>query len=228
VSALAPQAPARPRVPRAEPAGAADARSAPPLRLAPPVTSSRRGLFAGSLFVLLASGLTALLLLHTWAAQDGFTVAKLQHSQARLQATEASLQGVEQRLESPAHLANAARALGMQPIANPRFVTLHSGRVVVRGTAVAVPPVSAGAAGSAATAGATASSASKPSHASRTTRSAHQSGVRSSTHAARVQRRTRVHRDRAGGRNPATRQASPGTDRSGRSAHRHRPATSSR
>lgn len=226
MSALAPQAPARPRIPRADPQGARSGRTAPPLQLVPPASRSRRGLFVVSLFVLLASGLTALLLLHTWAAQDGFTVAKLQHRHAQLQATAASLQSVEQRLESPAHLAAAARSLGMRPIADPRFVTLHSGRVVVRGTAVPVPPVSTGTGTTAGSAGATGSTASKA--ARKVTTSARRAHSRPSAHAGRVNHSARS-RHEPSTRTPAARKAKSGAGGSSRSGHpRHRRATSSR
>jgi hypothetical protein len=146
MSAIAPQAPprVRPAAP-GQPAGRATA-ARPTLHLAPPPREQHRAVFVTVLVLLLGGALTALLLLHTWAAQDGFVVSKLQQQQAQLAATRTALVEREQRLEAPERLIRAARALGMQPMAAPRFVTLPSGRVVARG-AVAPPPPSPSAPG---------------------------------------------------------------------------------
>lgn len=148
MSAVAPQAPPRPRTSRpASPAAPSERATGARLRLAPAPASRHRGLFVVGVVSILAAGLTALLLLHTWAAQDGFTLAKLKRQQASLEATRTALLGTQQQLDSPGHLATAARALGMQPMSDPHFVTLRNGRVVARGTAAPPPAPTATSAG---------------------------------------------------------------------------------
>lgn len=135
MTAVAPQAAAR----RAAGATAPQARpgtARPLLQLAPPAPRGHRGLFVTGVVAILVTGLTVLLLLHTWAAQDGFTLSALEHQQAQLAATKTSLVGQEQQLEAPARLSAAAKALGMQPMTSPRFVRLRSGRVIARGSAL--------------------------------------------------------------------------------------------
>ncbi len=194
-----PAAPARPTPrqpgassPRARPGPVAPVSSRGRAQAADAAHRSRRPAFVLCVAGLLATGLTALLLLHTWAAEDGFHLAALQHRNAELSTTAQSLAAHNQRLESPARLRAAASALGMRPAGNPRFVQTH-GQLVAKATAVPPPVVSATptTARSAAT-GAhsrTASSSATPATASpgarRTSAGTHTSGRRTVQHPAR-------------------------------------------
>lgn len=131
----------RPAVGR--PAGGVPRQSTAPVGRPGSVAAARRGraVFALWLAAVLAVGLAALLLLHTWAAQDGFHLAALQQQQASLTTTQQDLAASDQRLESPARLREAAVALGMRPTGTPRFIRLGGGRVAARAQAVAPPPV---------------------------------------------------------------------------------------
>lgn len=80
-----------------------------------------------------------MLLLHTLAAQDGFSLAKLQAEQGTLATLHQELAGVDQRLGSPARLQAAASQLGMVPATDPAFVRLRDGRVI--GHPAPPPPV---------------------------------------------------------------------------------------
>jgi hypothetical protein len=93
-----------------------------------------------TLLAVLGGGLAGLLLLHTWAAQDGFRLASLQQQQARLATRIQALTARDQRLESPDRLQAAATALGMRPTGDPRFVRLSSGKLVGKAVAVPAPP----------------------------------------------------------------------------------------
>lgn len=94
-------------------------RSAPPL--APYVTV---------LLLLLGGGLLGLLLLNTVVAQDAFTLYDLQRSTVGLQEKEQVLQQEVDRLQSPAHLAETARGLGMVPAPSPAFLRLPDGALL--------------------------------------------------------------------------------------------------
>jgi len=127
--------------------------AAAPVRTDPPRTPGRAqapaaaGAPAGHLVAftvavvaVLAAGLTLLLLLHTWAAQDGFRLARLQQQQGRLATQLQTLQGADQQLAAPRHLQAAASQLGMRPAADPTIVRLHDGRLAAREVAVPLPP----------------------------------------------------------------------------------------
>jgi hypothetical protein len=114
--------------------------SRPPLRLveAPPSPQSRVA-FVVLVGGILGSGLVVLLLLHTLAAQDGFTLHRLQRQTAALADTEQGLALANQQAAAPGALARRARALGMVPTGELKIVRRRDGRVVGIGTAAYVP-----------------------------------------------------------------------------------------
>jgi hypothetical protein len=88
---------------------------------------------------ILGSGLVALLLLHTLAAQDAFTLHHLQHESATLADSEQQLGVAEQQAQAPSAVAARARALGMVPAGALRIVHRRDGRVVAVSIGVARP-----------------------------------------------------------------------------------------
>lgn len=112
----------------------------PALRLIPGRAAiAGRVPFAILVGTILGSGLIALLLLHTMAAQDAFRLHDLQRQAAALHDTQQQLAVSTQQLESPATLAARARQLGMVPTGSISFVRLRSGRLV--GVAKAAAPL---------------------------------------------------------------------------------------
>jgi len=87
----------------------------------------------------LAIGLVALLMLHTLAAQDAFTVHKLQHQSAGLADEEQALTIANEQAQAPTSLALRATGLGMVPAATLTVTRLH-GRPVVLLSAPKPPP----------------------------------------------------------------------------------------
>jgi len=118
---------------------AAPATDRPSLRVvaARPLARLPRLPFALLVGAVLSTGLVALLLLHTMAAQDAFRLHDLQRQAATLQDTEQQLSAAGQQLSAPGTLAARARALGMVPTSGVSFVRLRNGRVV--GVAHATP-----------------------------------------------------------------------------------------
>ena len=113
----------------------------PALRLIPGRASiAGRVPFAILVGAILGSGLIALLLLHTMAAQDAFRLHDLQRQAADLRDTQQELAVSTQQLESPATLAAKARQLGMVPTGSISFVRLRSGRLVGVAKAAPLPP----------------------------------------------------------------------------------------
>jgi hypothetical protein len=92
---------------------------------------------------ILATGLVALLLLHTLAAQDAFRLQDLQRQHAELADVEQELALAEQQRQAPSALAARARALGMVPTGSIAFVRpgKHGKIVGVVHPAVAPAPV---------------------------------------------------------------------------------------
>jgi len=139
-------APARPgartaaRVaPQPSPQSQPQSRPSTALRLvAVPRAAAARLPFALLVAAILGSGLVALLMLHTFAAQDGFTLHKLQKQSAGLADLEQQLTVANQQAQAPSSLAARARALGMVPTGDLRIVRKRDGRVVAVATAVAV------------------------------------------------------------------------------------------
>ena len=142
----------------------------PALRLvAAPRAAAARLPFALLVAGILGSGLVALLMLHTLAAQDGFTLHKLQKQSAGLADLEQQLTVANQQAQAPSSLAARARAIGMVPTGDLRIIRRHDGRVVAVATAMvlarpaAAPTAAASPAPSAsASAGAGPKASSKP------------------------------------------------------------------
>lgn len=142
MSALAPArtrasavAPARSR------AGTPQARSTPArprLRLVVTAPVAARVPFAVLVGVILTGGLVALLMLHTLAAQDAFTLHSLQRQAAALDDTEQELAVADQQAAAPSALAAHAKALGMVPTGALKITRRPNGQVVA--VARAVPP----------------------------------------------------------------------------------------
>jgi hypothetical protein len=86
-------------------------------------------LFALVLGGVLAAGLVGLLMLHTLAAQDAFTVHALARQVATLGEQEQQLSLTDQQLGSPLALAADAHRLGMLPTGKLTFIH-RAGRVV--------------------------------------------------------------------------------------------------
>lgn len=108
-----------------------------------PLTVSRLpfAIFIGGILV---SGLVALLLLHTMAAQDAFRLASLQKQSAALDDTEQQLAVANQQQAAPAALGARARALGMVPTGSIAYVELHHhGKIVGVVQAAPSPPPAA-------------------------------------------------------------------------------------
>jgi len=142
-------APARPAVrpqPRTQPRSQprpqprpARSQPRPALRLvAAPRAAAARLPFALLVAGILGSGLVALLMLHTLAAQDGFTLHKLQRQSAGLAYLEQQLTVANQQAQAPSSLAARARALGMVPTGDLRVIRRRDGRVVGVATAMVI------------------------------------------------------------------------------------------
>src|SRR3954465_2531693 len=109
----------------------------PALRLvAAPRAAAARLPFALLVAGILGSGLVALLMLHTLAAQDGFTLHKLQRQSAALSDLEQQLTVANQQAQAPSSLATRARALGMVPTGDLHVLRRRDGRVVAVATAL--------------------------------------------------------------------------------------------
>src|SRR5262249_42200423 len=116
MSAIAPvrALPLPPRTAAARPAHAPAAASRPRLVVVPNATAGRVP-FVLAVAAVLAVGLVALLLLHTLAAQDAFTVHKLQRQTAALADQEQALTIANEQAQAPSGLAMRASALGLVP-----------------------------------------------------------------------------------------------------------------
>jgi len=130
-------APRRTHAPGHAPGSRSPAR--PALRLvAVPRAAAARLPFALLVAAILGSGLVALLMLHTLAAQDGFTLHKLQRQSAGLADLEQQLTVANQQAQAPSTLAARARAIGMVPTGDLHVVRRRDGRVVAVASAVVV------------------------------------------------------------------------------------------
>ena len=132
----APSAPSAPAYERWTEAGRAGLR----LVATRPLTIGRLP-FALLVGGILATGLVALLLLHTLAAQDAFRLQAMQRQQAALSDVEQELALAQQQAEAPATLAARARALGMVPTGSIAFVKARKHGKVVGVVRPAVAPV---------------------------------------------------------------------------------------
>src|SRR5437764_12465731 len=97
---------------------------------------------------LLGGALISLLLLNTVLAKDAFTLSELQQSNKLLAQQKQALQEDVAREESPANLAQRAKALGMVEPTRPAFVDARNGKVI-GGSVRPVPHAAAAAAGAA-------------------------------------------------------------------------------
>ena len=132
-------APARTSAPLRGHAPGSRSQARPALRLvAVPRAAAARLPFALLVAAVLGSGLVALLMLHTLAAQDGFTLHKLQRQSAGLADLEQQLTVANQQAQAPSTLAARARAIGMVPTGDLHVVRRRDGRVVAVATAVVV------------------------------------------------------------------------------------------
>src|SRR5581483_1228137 len=95
---------------------------------------------------LLGGALISLLLLNTVLAKDAFTLSELQQSNKLLAQQKQALQEDVAREESPANLAQRAKALGMIEPTRPAFVDAKNGKVI-GGSVRPVPHAAAAAAG---------------------------------------------------------------------------------
>ena len=139
MSALAPVRVRPATVPRQKAQPRTHAR--PGLRLvAVPRAAAARLPFAILVSAILGGGLVVLLMLHTLAAQDAFTLHHLQRQSATLADTEQQLTVLDQQAQAPSALAARARALGMVPATALRIVHRRDGRIVAVSIGVAAPP----------------------------------------------------------------------------------------
>jgi len=111
-------APARPARPAARPVER-------PKLVAVPAPTAGRVPFVLAVAGVLAIGLVALLLLHTLAAQDAFTVHKLTRQSAALADQEQALAIANEQAQAPSDLALRASGLGMVPATSLTVTRLH-------------------------------------------------------------------------------------------------------
>jgi len=139
MSAIAPlralPLPARPARPAERPARATER---PKLVVVPAPTAGRVP-FVLAVAGVLAIGLVALLLLHTLAAQDAFTVHKLTRQSAALADQEQALAIANEQAQAPSNLALRASGLGMVPATSLTVTRLH-GRPAALLSAPKPPP----------------------------------------------------------------------------------------
>jgi hypothetical protein len=108
--------------------------------VAPNRSTAGRLPFALLIGAVLVTGLLTLLMLHTLAAQDGFTVTKLQDRQKALIDQEQSLEQTVQSDSSPASLRARATALGMVPSVVNSYHRMRDGRAIGLETPVIPAP----------------------------------------------------------------------------------------
>jgi cell division protein FtsB len=109
------------------------------LRLVRPVRSrARKAPFVVVVLAVLGAGLVGLILMSTVLQAQSFEAARLDRKAASLETQQQSIAREVDRLQSPAHVAARAVAIGMVPNANPAFLRLSDGRVL--GKPVAAEP----------------------------------------------------------------------------------------
>jgi hypothetical protein len=91
----------------------------------------------------LAVGLVALLLLHTLAAQDAFTVHKLTRQSAALADQEQALTIANEQAQAPSSLALRANGLGMVPATSLTVTRLHGRPAALLSAPLPPPPAPA-------------------------------------------------------------------------------------
>jgi hypothetical protein len=136
-------APPRAGAARATPSRSTSSRPAPTrasLAVVPRSATAGRLPFVVAVGAVLAAGLVSLLLLHTLAAQDAFTLHALARSSATLADQEQALALANQQAQAPTRLAEQARTLGMVPATSIAVTRLHGRPVaVLRAPNVVVP-----------------------------------------------------------------------------------------
>lgn len=137
MSAVAPLR-ALPLPPRATAPAAARPAQRPKLVVVPAPTAGRVP-FVLAVAGVLALGLVALLLLHTLAAQDAFTVHKLTRQSAALADQVQALTIANEQAQAPSDLALRASGLGMVPATSLTLTRLH-GRPAALLSAPKPPP----------------------------------------------------------------------------------------
>ena len=111
----------------------------------------------------LAVGLVTLLMLHTLAAQDAFTVHKLARQSAALADQEQALTVANEQAQAPTSLAAQANALGMVPATSLTVSRLHGRPVALLSAPKPPPPAPTPTPSATPTAKATAKAKAKPS-----------------------------------------------------------------
>ena len=146
MSAIAPaRQPARTQTQRSQPRPQPARPSRPTLRVVTAPRGARSAAaptplpFALVVAGVLGAGLIALLMLHTLAAQDAFTLHKLQRQTATLADAEQQLTLANQQAQAPSALAARAKALGMVPTGSLHIVRRRDGRIVAIASAVPAP-----------------------------------------------------------------------------------------
>ena len=105
-----------------------------------PAPTAGRVPFVIAVAGVLAVGLFALLLLHTLAAQDAFTVHKLQRQSAELSDQEQALAIGNEQARAPSNLAARAAGLGMIPATSLTVTRLHGRPAALLYAPVPPPP----------------------------------------------------------------------------------------
>ena len=150
MSAIAParapsRAPSRAASPAQSRAASKPRTDRPALRVVTAPTPAGPGPLPFALVVagVLGVGLVVLLMLHTLAAQDAFTLHKLQRQTAALGDVEQQLTVANQQAQAPSALAARAKALGMVPTGSLHIIRRKDGRIVAVASALPAPPPAA-------------------------------------------------------------------------------------
>jgi hypothetical protein len=129
-AALAPRLWDEPRARRLDGGGEQD-RSAPRLRVAPPVpVSAPRAPFVALILVLVVGGVLGILLVNTKINENAFRLDRLQKQQAALDLQQQQLQKQIAEHEAPGNLAAKARRFGLVESGPPAFIRLPDGKVI--------------------------------------------------------------------------------------------------
>ncbi|AWB91985.1 hypothetical protein [Aeromicrobium chenweiae] len=101
------------------------------LRLVRPMRSrAKRAPFVVVVLTILSLGLVGLIIMSTILQAQSFESARLQREATTLHTQKQALSRDVDRLQSPAHVAREAVAIGMVPNANPAFLRLADGKVL--------------------------------------------------------------------------------------------------
>jgi hypothetical protein len=112
-------------------AGETRPRSAPRLRVAPPLpVAVPRTPFILLILLIVVAGVLGILVLNTKINENAFRLHDLQQSQINLDQHEQQLKQQIANYEAPGNLAAAACRLGMVPAGAPAFIRLPDGRII--------------------------------------------------------------------------------------------------